>query len=182
MDAQLSHARSRPQPICAGRADIHRELFDELIRQVTVECPERGLLLLRMRDEACMGLDTWAELARDGVEFSRVHADAAAAGIVEVQQELTELHDAIAGLQVQLQGLSVNHRAIESGVALTQSLQREARERETAEAEAEHAALEACIRRVQQQQAQLLQAEQEKQQRLSAGYSRIESLSDGAAP
>ncbi len=35
---------------------------DELIRQVTIESPERGLLLLRVRDEIRMTLDAYKTL------------------------------------------------------------------------------------------------------------------------
>lgn len=32
--------------------------------QITLECPERGLLLLRLRDEARMNLETYTEIYR----------------------------------------------------------------------------------------------------------------------
>ena len=40
----------------------NRALEDELIRQVALNCPERGLLLLRMRDEIRMTIDAYKTL------------------------------------------------------------------------------------------------------------------------
>jgi dynein light intermediate chain len=38
------------------RRELYSQVFDELIRQVTINCSERGLLLLRIRDEIRMTL------------------------------------------------------------------------------------------------------------------------------
>jgi hypothetical protein len=37
--------------ICPVREELYSQCFDELIRQITINCAERGLLLLRVRDE-----------------------------------------------------------------------------------------------------------------------------------
>jgi dynein light intermediate chain len=42
--------------ICGIREELYSQAFDEIIRQVTVDCPERGLLLMRVRDEQKMTL------------------------------------------------------------------------------------------------------------------------------
>jgi hypothetical protein len=39
----------RGKPICPDREQLFSESFDELIRQISLEQPERGLLLLRIR-------------------------------------------------------------------------------------------------------------------------------------
>ena len=41
------------------RRELYAQCFDELIRQTTVSCVERGLLLLRIRDEARMTLHAY---------------------------------------------------------------------------------------------------------------------------
>ena len=35
----------------------YKQTFDEIIRQVTIHCSERGLLMLRVRDEINMTLE-----------------------------------------------------------------------------------------------------------------------------
>lgn len=43
--------------------------IDELIRQVTVNCAERGLLLLRVRDEIRMTTDTYQSLYESSIAY-----------------------------------------------------------------------------------------------------------------
>lgn len=50
-EKKLKERRARETGICPIREQIFSELFDELIREVSIECPERGLLLLKVRDE-----------------------------------------------------------------------------------------------------------------------------------
>lgn len=54
LDRLLRERQARETGVCPVRAELYAQLFDELIRQVTVSCAERGLLLLRVRDEARM--------------------------------------------------------------------------------------------------------------------------------
>lgn len=44
----------RDSGICSIREELHRQCFDEIIRQVTIDSPERGMLLMRVRDELYM--------------------------------------------------------------------------------------------------------------------------------
>lgn len=44
-------------------------MFDELIRQVTINCAERGLLLLRVRDEIRMTIVAYQTLYESSVAF-----------------------------------------------------------------------------------------------------------------
>ncbi|CAM9409479.1 unnamed protein product [Choristocarpus tenellus] len=64
VSARLIAHQARSQAVCSVREEVFSELYDELVRQVTIECPERGLLLLRVRDETRMNLDTFSELYR----------------------------------------------------------------------------------------------------------------------
>lgn len=42
---------------------------DEIIRQVTINCTERGLLLLRIRDEIAMSMEAYETLYCSSVAF-----------------------------------------------------------------------------------------------------------------
>ena len=48
------HLQARETGICPVREELYAQCFDELIREVTINCAERGLLLLRIRDEMHM--------------------------------------------------------------------------------------------------------------------------------
>ena len=41
------------------RRELYSQCFDELIRQTTLSCEERGLLLLRVRDEFRMTIHAY---------------------------------------------------------------------------------------------------------------------------
>lgn len=44
-------------------------IIDELIRQITINCAERGLLLLRVRDELKMTLAAYQTLYQSSIAF-----------------------------------------------------------------------------------------------------------------
>lgn len=50
-DHQLRLQHARETGICPIRANLYSQAFDELIRQESVRCTERGLMLLHVRDE-----------------------------------------------------------------------------------------------------------------------------------
>ncbi|KAH6581630.1 hypothetical protein BASA60_002336 [Batrachochytrium salamandrivorans] len=47
LDHMLQKRQARETGICPVRRELYSQCFDELIRQVTISCQERGLLLLR---------------------------------------------------------------------------------------------------------------------------------------
>ena len=49
LDKSLQSRQARETGICPIREELYSQCFDELIRQVTIICAERGLLLLRVR-------------------------------------------------------------------------------------------------------------------------------------
>ncbi|GIY59651.1 28 kDa inner dynein arm light chain, axonemal, partial [Caerostris darwini] len=62
---------------CPIRRELYDLLFDELIRQSTIQCAERGSLLLRVRDEFRMTMDAYQKLYECGVEYGSRKANEA---------------------------------------------------------------------------------------------------------
>ena len=56
------HRAARETGICAIREELYSQAFDEIIRQITVSCAERGFLLVRVRDEITMTLNAYKAL------------------------------------------------------------------------------------------------------------------------
>lgn len=54
--------QARETGICPVREELYAQCFDELIREVTINCAERGLLLLRVRDEMHMTIAAYQVL------------------------------------------------------------------------------------------------------------------------
>lgn len=51
LDKALQQKMARETGICPIREELFSQCFDELIRQITIKCAERGFLLVRVRDE-----------------------------------------------------------------------------------------------------------------------------------
>ena len=64
---------------------IHLACADELIRQITVNCAERGLLLLRVRDEIRMTVAAYQALYESSIAFGMRKA-------LMAEQKKSELH------------------------------------------------------------------------------------------
>ncbi|XP_040021183.2 axonemal dynein light intermediate polypeptide 1 [Gasterosteus aculeatus] len=69
LDMKLQQWQARGTGICPLRRKLYSQCFDELIRQVTVECTEMGLLLLRVRDEIQMTLAAYRALSDSSMAF-----------------------------------------------------------------------------------------------------------------
>ena len=59
---QLTSRSAFMKGLCPIRAEIHRELFDELIREVYLDQEEAGTLLAQVRDEAQMTVANYQTL------------------------------------------------------------------------------------------------------------------------
>mmetsp|Transcript_16682 Transcript_16682/g.48651 ORF Transcript_16682/g.48651 Transcript_16682/m.48651 type:complete len:247 (-) Transcript_16682:108-848(-) len=94
LDKRLVERQARESGICPVREDLYSQVFDELIRQTTIDGPERGLLLLRARDEIRMTIDAYKILYDSSVTF----------GIrkqLQAEQGMSELEDQIKALSEQ---------------------------------------------------------------------------------
>merc|ERR1712153_168798 len=69
LDQQLQQRQARETGICPVREELYAQCFDELIRQVTINCAERGLLLLRVRDELRMTVAAYQTLYESSIAF-----------------------------------------------------------------------------------------------------------------
>ena len=62
LELRLQQRHAREMGICPEREALYAQLFDEIIRQVTVGCAERGLLLLRVRNETMQNIYEYQNL------------------------------------------------------------------------------------------------------------------------
>merc|ERR1711968_422662 len=85
--------QARETGICPVREDLYQQAFDELIRQVAINGPERGLLLLRVRDEIRMTIDAYKTLYESSVTFGVRKQLQAEQGMAELETQITDLED-----------------------------------------------------------------------------------------
>jgi dynein light intermediate chain len=67
-------------------------LLDELIRQVTINCAERGLLLLRVRDEIRMTIASYQTLYESSIAFGMRKALQSEQSKVEMQARVININ------------------------------------------------------------------------------------------
>jgi len=103
LDKRLLERQARETGICPVREDLYQQCFDELIRQVTLDGPERGLLLLRVRDEIRMTIDAYKILYESSVTFG-------------VRKQL-QAEQGMADLEKSVEALEEKKKALESQVA-----------------------------------------------------------------
>ena len=69
LDKKLLQRKARETGICPIREELYAQCFDELIRQITINCAERGLLLLRIRDEIRMTISSYQSLYESSIAY-----------------------------------------------------------------------------------------------------------------
>ena len=69
LDRKLAERKARDTGICPVLEQLYGQCMDELIRQVALDGPERGLLLMRVRDELKMTTDAYKTLFASSVVF-----------------------------------------------------------------------------------------------------------------
>ncbi|XP_076672889.1 putative inner dynein arm light chain, axonemal Dnali1 [Andrena cerasifolii] len=106
LDMKLQQRQARETGICPVRRELYTQCFDEIIRQVTVNCAERGLLLLRVRDELKMTLAAYQILYQSSIAFGMRKALQAEQGkedliaaADELQLQKAELEKTVAELK-----------------------------------------------------------------------------------
>jgi dynein light intermediate chain len=92
--------------------------LDELIRQITINCAERGLLLLRVRDEARMTISAYETLYESSIAYGVRKALIAEQKKIDLDIKLKELQGMKRDLQQQVENLkatieSTQQRALE---------------------------------------------------------------------
>jgi len=79
--------------------------LDELIRQITINCAERGLLLLRVRDEARMTVSSYETLYESSIAYGIRKALMAEQRRTELEAKIKSLDNAKADLFQQIDNL-----------------------------------------------------------------------------
>jgi dynein light intermediate chain len=91
LDEKLMERQARESGICPVREELFSQCFDEIIRQVTLNEAERGLLLLRVRDEIKMTISAYQTLYQSAVTFGMRKQLQAEHGKAELESKIDEL-------------------------------------------------------------------------------------------
>ena len=113
LDQRLLQRQARETGICPVREELYAQCFDELIRQVTINCAERGLLLLRVRDEIRMTIAAYQTLYESSIAFGMRKALQAEQGKADMETRIKQLEAEKKELERQVQELKAKAEAIE---------------------------------------------------------------------
>uniref|UniRef100_A0A8C3XD06 Axonemal dynein light intermediate polypeptide 1 n=1 Tax=Cyanoderma ruficeps TaxID=181631 RepID=A0A8C3XD06_9PASS len=113
LDRQLQQRQARETGLCPVRRELYTQCFDELIRQTTVSCAERGLLLLRVRDELQLTLAAYQALYESSVAFGVRKALQAEQGKAHLEKRIVELEEEKKELEKQVSEEKAKCEAIE---------------------------------------------------------------------
>ena len=91
LDQKLMERQARETGICPVREELFQQCFDEIIRQVTLSEPERGLLLLRIRDEIKMTITAYQTLYQSSVTFAMRKQLQAEHGKADLEKRIADL-------------------------------------------------------------------------------------------
>ena len=111
LDQQLQSRQARETGICPVREELYSQALDELIRQITINCAERGLLLLRVRDEAHMTISAYETLYESSIAYGVRKALMAEQQKIDLTARKKELGELNGDLRDQVQSLKANIEA-----------------------------------------------------------------------
>lgn len=110
---KLEKSYARPTGYCPIRREIYDDVFCEIIRQITLEEPARGVLLQRLKDECQKSLRVHSSLVQRAQYFSTRKLLSASDGIRKMQDSISVLQNEVAALEVKVYELKQKKSKIE---------------------------------------------------------------------
>ena len=132
LDEKIKERQAREKGICAVREELYAQCFDEIIRQVTIECPERGLLLVKVRDEIKMSIASYQTLYESAILFGIRKQIQTEAGKEELKQRLQDLENKKKDLINKKTQLDNKLKAFDKTIAERNQIETAKREEESA--------------------------------------------------
>lgn len=153
LDAQLHVRQAKPTGICPVRRELYSQCFDELIRQDTINCVEKGLLMARVRGEIQMTLAAYENLIISKLAFDMRKGLQEAADISDMKKRIAQLEKEKRDLMEQ----------VDQEKARCEDIENEANEKAQEEEAKATAELESLREIIQKHKAQLEEMIQPKQ-------------------
>ncbi|KAM3873240.1 axonemal dynein light intermediate polypeptide 1-like [Diretmus argenteus] len=113
LDLKLQQRQASETALCPERRELYSQCFDELIRQETINCAERGLLLLRVRDEIRNTIATYQTLYESAVAYGMRKALQAEEDTFDMEQRISDLEKEKQELKKQVNEQKAKCEAIE---------------------------------------------------------------------
>lgn len=112
LNKRLADRKARETGICAIREELYAQCFDELIRQITIGCTHRGLLLVRIRDEMRMTIQAYQNLYESALSYGMRKALQGEHKQAEYNAKIQELTTDTTSLEKDVKNLEENIKKI----------------------------------------------------------------------
>merc|ERR1711988_1941578 len=123
LDRDLASKQARADGICPVRRDLFSNCFEDLLRRVSHDCMERGLLLQRVRDEARLTLDTYRTVFEGSVDYVTNTAWQDDAEIAAQREHIKRVEEDVSALQNQVETLHARRHAVAAeGAAVLETI------------------------------------------------------------
>ena len=106
LDRRLQTEQARETGICPIREKLYTECFDELIRQITLNCLERGILLTRIKKELNMTVNSYQSLYESSIAYG-------IRTLLLAEEEKKKLSDEIGKIEKECEDLEVEIQEID---------------------------------------------------------------------
>ena len=107
LDQNLHQRGARETGICAIRSEVYGQCFDEIIRQVTIDCSTRGVLLMKVRNEMRTTINAYQSLYESAVTWGMRKA-------MSLEREKDEVMAENASLKAQVRTLELKNSELEA--------------------------------------------------------------------
>ena len=116
----INQRKCKSQGICEIRNEIYFETLNEMIRQISIDCPERGILLALIRNEISNSISNYKRLFDNSQAFAMRRELSAEDGVDELidkksrlEKRLAELKNKSILLNYQVENLDSNIENVE---------------------------------------------------------------------
>ena len=106
LERRLQTEQARETGICPIREKLYTECFDELIRQITLNCLERGILLTRIKKELNMTVNSYQSLYESSIAYG-------IRTLLLAEEEKKKLSDELGKIEKECEDLEVEIQEID---------------------------------------------------------------------
>ncbi|CAI2378516.1 unnamed protein product [Moneuplotes crassus] len=124
LDTEIDKRQAIGTGICPLREELYTQCFDELIRQITINCNDRGYLLVKVRNEINMTIQAYQSLYESAISSGMRKA-------LQSEQNKNDMADRIRQLEDECLALERESEDLEIQVEETVKIHEEIREKET---------------------------------------------------
>merc|ERR1712166_900807 len=126
LNHDLSEKQARLEGICPVRREVFSNCFDDIIRRVTHDCTERGLMLQRIRDQFTLTTDAYRTVFEGSVDRVTNTAWESDEAIGSLQTYIATVEEEVDSLQNQVNTIEAQkHQAANDGSELLSRMREE---------------------------------------------------------